>query len=68
MTAASFTAGWDSMQFSTSAGKMFSAADLSMRVVVPRKLIVPSLSRRPRSVVCHQPKRKRSSLIPGRFQ
>ena len=42
MTAASLTAGCASMQFSTSAGKMFSAADLSIRVVVPRKLIVPS--------------------------
>ena len=42
MTAASFTAGWASRQFSTSAGKMFSAPDLIIRVIVPRKVIVPS--------------------------
>ena len=68
ITAASFTAGWASRQFSTSAGKMFSAPDLIIRVIVPRKVIVPSGSRRPRSVVCHQPPRKRSALISGRFQ
>ena len=62
------TAGWASRQFSTSAGKMFSAPDLIIRVIVPRKLIVPSGSRRPRSVVCHQPPRKRWALISGRFQ
>ena len=44
------------------------AKNLIIRVIVPRKVIVPSLSRRPRSVVCHQPPRKRSELISGRFQ
>ena len=34
--------------------------DLIILVIVPRKVIVPSASRRPRSVVCHQPPRKRS--------
>ena len=47
---------------------MFSAADLIIRVIVPMKCSVPSGSRRPRSVVCHQPSRSRAALISGRFQ
>ena len=47
---------------------MFSAADLIIRVIVPMKWMVPSGSRRPRSVVCHHPSRIRAALSSGRFQ